>query len=403
MTFSPDPQGLALEWVTDPSRLPELAQDWRILAEEVDADIFARPEWLTVWWARFGASRRLACMVARQNGVLVGVLPFAIERIWLGPIPFRVARIAGTDPNYLVLQPAVRNDWLDTLLQAAMTYLLGAESCLAVSFTPVSELSAFLKSLQSIASADPALSLLDEAAGTHVVFDLPDSFETYLNQLSRNRRSQFRRRLKSLEQTFGAKRECVFPDAAGVDAFADFHAQQWEAVGRGGHFSDWPGSAAVYRDLAELTAATGVVQIDRLTGNIGELAAEFSVVAGRTAHWRLPARLLDPEVERLGAGKVVFLLMFERFIANGVTRIEGGRGKYDYKLDYGGRDVPVRRQIVTRASAWSRLRLKALLAWADLIHLLYYRIWFLKLAPRLRQKIGGRPRPLWRLWIRTRL
>ena len=39
---------------------------------------------------------------------------------------------------------------------------------------------------------------------------------------------------------------------------------------------------------------------------------------------------------------------------------------------------------------------------ADLIHLLYYRVWFLKLAPRLRQKLGLKPRPLWRLWIRSR-
>lgn len=402
MNASANQKGLSVEWVTDPARLPSLHEEWRLLAEQVDADVFARPDWMTVWWKHFGRSRRLVCMVARHDGALVGILPFAMERIWLGPIPCRIARLAGTDPNILLFQAAASGDWIGPMLQVAVTHLLVAESCLVVSFTPLSELSTLLRPLQDLAQANPEVAVLDEPAGTHVVFDLPSSFEDYLNQLSRNRRSQFRRRLKSLVQAFAARRECVFPDAAGVDEFVDFHARQWEAVGRGGHFSDWPGSAGLYRDFAELTAGAGMVQLDRLTGDIGELAAEFSVVAGRTAHWRLPARMLDPEVERLGAGKVVFLLMFERMIAAGVTRIEGGRGKYDYKLDYGGRDEPVHRVILSRKSALSGLALWLLLTQADLIHLLYYRVWFLKLAPRLRQKLGLKPRPLWRLWIRSR-
>ena len=45
--------------------------------------------------------------------------------------------------------------------------------------------------------------------------------------------------------------------------------------------------------------------------------------------------------------------------------------------------------------------MRLLLWWSDQLHLLYYRIWFLKLAPRVARFRG--PRPLWRSWIRSQV
>jgi len=39
-----------------------------------------------------------------------------------------------------------------------------------------------------------------------------------------------------------------------------------------------------------------------------------------------------------------------------------------------------------------------MLAYADLLHLAYYRVWYIRVAPRLRVL----SRPLWRSWIRRR-
>ncbi len=48
---------------------------------------------------------------------------------------------------------------------------------------------------------------------------------------------------------------------------------------------------------------------------------------------------------------------------------------------------------------WCRLRASLFASLSRLLHLCYYRIWFSRLAPRLPFK----RRPLWKLWIRTRL
>lgn len=396
-------QGIALTWLSDPAELSALGTEWQALADKVGADVFMRPDWMAVWWPHFGAGRQLACMVARKAGVLIGVLPFVLERIWLGPLPQRIARLAGIDPNCIVFQLPLENAWAKPVLQAAMLHLIRNLKCSAVSFTPVSDVAGYLPILQDLAGQDLNLTVRDEAAGMHVIFDFTPKFDDYLALLTKRRRSQFRRDVKGLQEVFGMTQSHFAPDARAFDDFIAFHALQWQALGRGGHFVDWPGSAAFYHDLAAQTAATKLVQLDLLNGTDGALATEFSLVAAHTAHWRLPARRIGADVDRLSAGKVVFILMFERMIAEGITRIEAGRGEYGYKVDYGGQTVPVHRLIVSGASSLAQLRLKLLLGFSDLLHLLYYRIWFLKLAPGWRNLTGGRPRPLWRSWIRSRL
>lgn len=95
--------------------------------------------------------------------------------------------------------------------------------------------------------------------------------------------------------------------------------------------------------------------------------------------------------------------MIKAFHGEGVYLIEGGRGHYDYKLACGGVSVPVWRLLLFPDRPLARLRLRWLVGWSDLLNLLYYRIWFLKLAPRLQRRFGRRPRPLWRSWIRSRV
>ena len=395
--------GLVVSWVDRPDALGPLHAEWQALANQTGADIYLMPDWFSLWWRHFGAGRKLACLIAHRDGVLVGVLPFCLETCWAGLLPMRIARLAGTDPHCIVFQLPLEDTVATELLQAALQHLTGPLGCLAVSFTPVSDMAGYLAALRTTGNQTSDLTLLEARVGSHVIFDFPGSFDDYLAGLTKKRRSQFGRDVRGLQDTFAMTSDHFVPDAAEFDDFVTFHTQQWQAVGRGGHFQDWPGSAAFYRDLAVQTTAAQRVQFDRLKGSDGALATEFSLVAGHTAYWRLPARRLDADIDRLSAGKVVFLLMFERMIRDGITRIEAGRGDYGYKIDYGGYAVPVHRLLFSRATGLAQLRLKLLLGGSDLLNLLYYRIWFLKLAPRLRNLTGGRPRPLWRSWIRSQL
>lgn len=392
--------GLDLRWIETVAALEPLYPEWRALARRVGADVYLFPDWFVPWWVHFGAARQPRVLAARRNGVLVGLLPFCVETIWVGPWPMRIARLAGTDPHCIVFTLPVEPSDIAPILQHALNDLLGRFDCTAISFSPLSEHADYLEALTQV----PDLRLTDLPDGSHVVFPLPDSFEAFLaTRLSKKRRSQFRRDSAGLKARFGMTSARSVPNGAEFAQFVAFHNKQWQAIGLGGHFADWPSSAAFYGAFcAESDPDHGVALFEQI-GPDGPLAARFVLISGTTAHSRLPARSLDPEATHLSAGIVNLVLMIQALIDAGIHRIESGRGEYAHKLDYGGETVPVHRMVISSTGIWAGLRLRALLAWVDLMDIGYYKIWFKRIHPRIRKITGGPSRPLWRAWIRTRL
>jgi CelD/BcsL family acetyltransferase involved in cellulose biosynthesis len=146
-------------------------------------------------------------------------------------------------------------------------------------------------------------------------------------------------------------------------------------------------------------ASAGRARFYEIAGDGRMLASEYSFVLGDRCYWRLPARDPDPELQKVRLGRLSLAEMFRVIIDDGQTMVEAGPGHYEYKVRLGAEERPLRRVMISRASASSRRRSELLLRWADLLHLIYYRGWFLKLAPRL----GRSPRPLWGPWRRTRM
>ena len=242
---------LQATWIDRAADLAPLVPEWQALAARVGAEVYMRPAWQQVWWDHFGAGRQLACLVLRQAGRLVAVLPFMTERIWAGPVALRLGRLAGTDPHCIVLRLAAEPEFTEAALRLAIQHLTGPLDCDAVSFTPLSNLADHLAPLRAIGQGTPGLALHEEGAGGHVVFPLPGDFTGWTAALSKKRRSQFGRDQRALADRYGMQARTRRPDGTAFAAFADFHDRQWQAQGRGGHFTDWPGSLAFYRDLAD--------------------------------------------------------------------------------------------------------------------------------------------------------
>jgi CelD/BcsL family acetyltransferase involved in cellulose biosynthesis len=394
---------LDMSWVRGIEALRPLYPEWASLSAETGGEVFLTPDWIETWWTVLSKGRDLRCLVARKDGRLIGVLPFVIQRIWAGPVPFRVARFAGTDPHCMIFHLPVQPDAAVEMLREALGHLLAEAGCHVVSLTPVSEASDLLPLITAACAADARLMLTDLPDGIHTMFELPTDFEALLAGFSKSRRGQFRRDRKQLVERYEMQNAVFAPDAEKFRQFITFHNQQWQAVGKGGNFTDWPENAALYPVMAERTIEKPLVRFHEQTGKTGPLSTQFTLVSGKTCHWRLPARTLDPEAEKLSVGKVSLLMMIEDLIGLGISRIEAGRGDYDYKSGMGAKSLAVHRMIVAPATAMGRLRLKLLLGWADLLNLVYYRIWFLKLLPKVRRLTGLAARPLWSSWIRTRL
>jgi CelD/BcsL family acetyltransferase involved in cellulose biosynthesis len=180
--------------------------------------------------------------------------------------------------------------------------------------------------------------------------------------------------------------------------FAALHKQQWNAIGMAGHFDDWPGSFQFNRDLVEALGRRGQARIFELAVNGEIVSLQFGFRLGDCFFWRLPARQTGKVWDRFGIGRVALIRMVEALIGEGVRLIEAGPGHYDYKIKQGGQELPLKRLILYRNKARSRLMTRAFVLFSDLSHLFYYRLWFQRCAPLLHMP----RRPLLRAWIRSR-
>jgi CelD/BcsL family acetyltransferase involved in cellulose biosynthesis len=286
------------------------------------------------------------------------------------------------------------------VLRAVFERLLDGGACDAVTLWPLSGASPLAAVAERVARERFGLARSD-STGPHMLFALPDSFETYLAGINRYSRRDYRRSLRHLDEAFDVSYRVVSGDeaVAYLDRFADLHGAHWRAEGKLGHFGDWPRSAAFTRDLIACMARTGRARFYEIAGDGRTLAIEQCFVFGDRCHWRLAARDSDPALDRFGLGRVGAVELFRELIGGGHSVVEAGPGHYEYKARLGAQEHPVRRVVISGRSPASRGRTAVLLRWADLLHLLYYRGWFLKLAPRL----PGARRALWRPWIRSRV
>jgi CelD/BcsL family acetyltransferase involved in cellulose biosynthesis len=391
---------LGVEHLCSIDALDRIRGEWDEFVERSGSDIYFTVDWLQTWWEHYGRGRTFAGLVVRAGDRLVGALPFCVQRAWAGPVPVRLARFVGGDSTIAVLTPPVAAGYEEPVLRAALERLLDGAGCDAVSLSPLSGVSPLAEVAGRVAGERFAMTRSD-STGPHMMFALPDSFDAYLAGINRYSRRDHRRSMRHLHEAYEISYRVVSGDeaVAYLDRFAAMHTAHWRTEGKLGHFGDWPRSTEFTRDLIARMASTGRARFFEISGDGRPLAIEQCFVFGDRCHWRLAARDSDPALDRFGLGRVGAVELFRTSIDGGQTLIEAGPGHYEYKARLGAQEHPVRRVVISRRSPSSRWRTAVLLRWGDLLHLVYYRGWFLKLAPRLPRA----RRPLWRPWIRSRV
>ena len=398
---APAAGGLRLERLAAVSDLAAVRDEWDAFVEECRSDIYFTVDWLQAWWTHYGAGASFEGLVVRDGERIVAALPFCVRRVWAGPVPVRLARFVGADSTLPVFTPAVAGGFEEAALALALDRLLGGCGCDAVSLSPLAGESPLAGAAESVAAAAGFALARSDATGPHTVFRLPGSFDAYMQTLSRSQRQSHQRYLRQLHR----RHEISFRTVSGEEAIAYFerfvalHAEHWRPQGKSGHFGDWPRSEAFNRELVARMAANGRARFYEIAAGGRPIAIEYGFVLGERSFWRLPARDVDPELQKLRLGRLSLAEMFRVLIEDGRTSVEAGPGHYEYKLRLGADEHPLRRVVIAAPGASSRRRTALLLRWADVLHLVYYRGWFLKLAPRL----ARRRRPLWGPWIRTRV
>jgi CelD/BcsL family acetyltransferase involved in cellulose biosynthesis len=379
-------------------------EEWDRFVLDVGGDIYSSYDWCRIWWRHYGQGRDLRLFVFRQGNRVVGLVPMFIERIWLGPVTIRIGKRVSSDFAMDVFTLPVSTKWSNSIYSQVISHLIEIEKCDAVWFGFLPSEDPSLASLRAAATVvgRPFVLARDATAGVQTVFHLPDGFDAYVASLRANARQNYRRRLDLLKRTFEVKQSTVSGPAdalAEFRAFRAFHTKQWEAEGRPGHFADWPHSDAFNQDLVAQFANLGRFRMLHLHAGDDIIATHYAFTFGPHGYSRLPARSTEKDMGRFGLGVLSLMQLLEQMSREGIRRVEAGRGHYDYKVAYGGRESDYRSVLVASTRPTSSVCVRLFIASSDLIHLVYYRIWRSRIAPHLPVRCG----PLSRTWIRSRI
>ena len=390
-----DKKNLTCKVYTSFHELSNIQEEWDKFLLDVNGDIYLSFDWCRVWWTFYGKGRDLKIFLYYNEDTLVGIIPIFIEKLVLFPTWIKIAKIVGSDFTIAVVNPPVQLSYAQKIYEQLISNLFYEYRCDVIWLGPVSGISETLPFLRSACSSFSKSKIImnEKVHSPYTVFNLPDSFESYLNSLTKSQR-----RNNLLQKSFNMQMD-VLEGMEDLEDFKKLHESQWQAQGKMGHLKDWPLGYEFNKSLANIQSQQGRFRLTRLKADDRAVSYHLCFVFGKIVHARLPARASGTEWDRFALGRVGLIKVIEWAISKGYKTIEAGEGHYDYKIKLGGVEYNLTSILITQNKWNIRTRVLIFLFMSDILDLFYYKKWFLRIAPKLPFKRV----PLWRLWIRTHL
>lgn len=385
--------------------LTPLQPQWDRLAESVGSEIFLTYDWCRIWWKYYGAKRDLRIWVFQKGADLVGVVPLFLERIGVGPISVRAVKLVGSDHTMAQFSLPIIREHITEVIKGLSESLLGEEWDI-MHIGPLAGMYSHYETLKDAVvdafGAVCGVSLKDKQVQTY--FLVADTWDAHLKSLSKNARKSIRRKYKALEDVMqGRPGELTsdFASCQNVDdvflAFVQMHQKHWQTRGKPGHFGDWPDSLDFHKEMARAQLPYDRLRLMQIHWGDCCLAYEYTYKFGDRYLAFLNARSDSEEVADLGVGTIIFAEQIKKAIDEHVRLIDDMRAEYDYKMRMGGKLFPMRDMYVFRKEPLRLVRIYVFRFLSKLLHLCYYRIWYIRIA----RWLPLRRRALWRIWIRS--
>lgn len=378
-------------------------ENWDRLVEDIGGPIYQTYDWCRVWCRHYAQGRELRFLVCKHNGDWVAVLPMIIDTLGTWPFGLRVAKCIGIEFSTSRFALIAQEEFRSSVLELACQQLLEKDSCDLISFGPMTGANEFVKDLALTPTAnrrtvrrhahDPAVLM---------TYDLRVGFDGLMSRISAATRTKLRRKMRRVEDQEGVIVSRITNSEeldAEFEAFCELHRQRWEGDGKQGHFNDWPGAKEFHREMIRAQSQHRRCHLYRIVQGERLISYTYGYTCGEWHFALLPARSTDKTWDKLSIGQVAALIQMRNEAADGIKYADSGQGFYDYKKMMGATVERLDRVLVTRRAVSSALRVALWRNIALLLHLIYYKLWFI----RLRRLFIREPRPLWSYWSRTRL
>jgi hypothetical protein len=326
-----------------------------------------------------------------------------MDRLSLGIVHLNVARLVGANIPPKVFDPPIKAIMAKDVMSMLIDTLVEEAHCDVVSIGPVSEQFTLRAGMSNVGD-DPAKPRLAELSTVNyevfTVFPLPHSFKSYMDSLSQNERRNRQHKINLLNKEFNVAIDVLTAPSMIEKEFLSFvemHTRQWQHEGRPGHFKAWPDATAFNLRLAKSLAERGMCRLIKISANGVPIIYQYAFVLGDCCYWQLPARTIGEEWNRYSLGATAMVLLIQRCIEEGLSRIEGGLGHFGYKLRLGAKasKTVILRFTSVRITSRTKALLGRALLWGMTV--LYHKIWYRRVQPRLPARFRF---PIWEKRIR---
>lgn len=386
--------------------LDHLRTSWDALVEEISGCVFQTYDWCRIWWKYYGQGRKLFIFLFRQDAQLVGILPLFAEKIWLGPVWLNVLKMLNCDHTYSASWPAIRESFIKDALRLIferLDALFCWEVLLLDSLPGIFDAKAMQlqNSIRDILPAGVQINAGKPKEQTY--FFLPKSYEQYIQAFDKKKQHELRRKKRILDEAADMADSLssrMIPNeqiAEGFEAFYHAHQKHWQQQNRTGHFGDWTMSKEFHSELAQTMAGLGRLRLLEVCCGDEPIGYKYAYRFGKIWVEFLDARIDRPEFDRASLGSHIFLEQVKSACSEGVEVIDSLTGRFEHKLQMGGKLLPSQNLMIYRTRSY--LRMFVFQCLADLLNKIYYKCWFCRICPRY----GIARRPLWKSWIRSHM
>ncbi|HEY3118803.1 MAG TPA: GNAT family N-acetyltransferase, partial [Chloroflexota bacterium] len=320
---------------SSPEALTQLRAPWQELFDACPAaPIFLSWEWLSRWWAHFGADHELRLVTVREGGQLVGIAPLMIRHSASSPELRFIGREETTDYADLLTLPGHEQAVVAALLDHVQAF---REEAGSVALEPLLEDSPLLHALRG---EGPSLmtesSIKIEPIEPCPYIPLASDWDAYLAGLPKKDRHELRRKLRRAEAD-GPLILDVATDpqeiAERLPVFFSMHRASVDA-----HKANFLSAEieAFFTDAFGALAERGWTRLSLLRFGDQPVASAVSFERGDTVS--LYNSGFDPAFRALSPGIALVALELQAAIERGRTTYDFMRGNERYKYDLGGRD-----------------------------------------------------------------
>ncbi len=316
----------------------ELRPHWQQLLTRIpNHTIFMTWEWMYTWWEVYQPrlkNAELRILAYYDQEELVGVLPYYIATVHLGPIPLRKMAFLGSQiesSDYLdVITPEDYHAYFRQHLYTDLRALgegvdvIEINNCLSQSLV-----------FQLLGRSQNGTAFVEPFRVCPYV-ELPDSFDVYLKRLSSNFRYNVRRRVRKLMEKEQARLEILDRQAdldTAIKNIFDLHFLRAQQKGLNTKFVR-ERRLNFHQKMARRLAPKGYIKIFNLLAADGRQIAGLYCFDynGALAYFQAG---FDPAWANRSPGTVILAQAIQYAIQQGKTIFDFMRGGEQYKKDWG--------------------------------------------------------------------